>query len=433
MNDITFTPFRQQEEFLLAKDRIRCLFAAKRSGKSEPAYIDTIFKADNQPNYTDNGIDPYMVAIIAPTSNMISSLVWPKFRAFAAPFEGNFLTSKSEFHWNSNNTIIHGVSAEKIERLEGKKLHHAHITEVFQMKREVFLEVLARVSDSKGTITIDGSLGPNIPNPKKHWVYEMFKKKHFKGARIWEWFTKDNPHFPKDELERMKEVLDPLTYRQMFEMDWDTIPENAVYSDFSVDNLIKGYVPDPYLETYISIDWGYAHPAAVLFFQYDFGTDSVYLFDEIVRSKMRIEELFDAIMTKIKSYRGKLGNIDDWVCDIAGDQEREQTGKSNCKYFKDRGQISFKKRRTAIQYGIPIARRYIKNGLSQRKFYVDEDRCPHSIDGIKLYHYPEKDGVILNENPIKKDDDAVDALRYFFVNILDSARSTNSFTQYKMR
>ena len=47
-----------------------------------------------------------------------------------------------------------------------------------------------------------------------------------------------------------------------------------------------------------------------------------------------------------------------------------------------------------------------------------------SIDGVKQYHYPEKNGQVTNEMPIKKDDDVVDALRYFVVNFMDENLST---------
>ncbi len=105
------------------------------------------------------------------------------------------------------------------------------------------------------------------------------------------------------------------------------------------------------------------------------------------------------------------------VCDIAGNQEREQTGISNINWFKDRD-IEFRRRATAITYGIPIVRSFIRNGKGEAKFFVDPS-CKRTIDGIKQYRYQEKDGSIVNENPVKKDDDAVDCLRYFAVNILD--------------
>lgn len=409
-----YKPFDKQKEFLLDKSRIRLLIAAKRSGKSEIAYIDTIIKAENQPGY-DHGPDPYLIGIIAPTEGMLKRLVWPKFRSFANPFEKDFNKSDSIFTWNTNNSKIYGFTGEKINRMEGMKLHHVHMTEAFQMDKGVFLEALARLSDSEGSLTIDGSLGPNIPNPKKHWIYETFLQNKFEGSKVWQWATADNPHFPKDELRRMKDNLDPRTYRQMFQIDWDTVGSSLVYDEIDQANQIKGYVYNKDLPTYVSIDWGWAHEMACLFFQYDEKRDIVYLFDEIVGSKITLEKLWDRI--KAKGY-----SIKEWVCDIAGNQEREQTGISNVQWFKKNHNIYFKYRSTAVNYGIPIVRSYIKNGLGQRKLFIDEIKAPKSLDGLKNYSYPEKDGVIINENPIKKDDDTNDSIRYFFVNILDKSR-----------
>ena len=47
------------------------------------------------------------------------------------------------------------------------------------------------------------------------------------------------------------------------------------------------------------------------------------------------------------------------------------------------------------------------------------DPFARQIHAVKRYTYPEKDGTIQNENPIKQDDDEVDNIRYFFINILD--------------
>ena len=75
-----------------------------------------------------------------------------------------------------------------------------------------------------------------------------------------------------------------------------------------------------------------------------------------------------------------------------------------------------------MTYGIPIVRRYIKNGKSKNKFYISKT-CVKSIDGMRQYRYPEKDGIIQNENPVKLDDDACDMVRYFFVNFMDKTIS----------
>jgi len=412
VSDIRFRPFGIQKEILQARNdyRYRCLFAAKRSGKSEVAYIDTCLKIEEQPNYTDNGIDPYLIVIIAPTHNMLQSLVWPKFTKFAAPWIKDFVPSANKIICN-NGAMILGISAEKISRMEGLKVNHIHMTEAFQMKQEVFLEALARTTDSKGSILIDGSLGPQMINPKNHWLHKMFVETEFPEAKVWTWATLENPYIDKTEIEKMKDALDARTFRAMYEIDWDSMPMHAVYADFSDDNIYDMEI-NPKFETIISIDWGYAHPMAVSFMQYDRKNDTFYVFDEICKSKLTLDKLYQLIQAKINHYG--LENIK-WVCDVAGNQEREQLGISNVKYFWNTWGIRFKSSRMRVLKTVAIVRSYVKNSNGKMRLFT-HSRCKNTMDGMKRYSYVVKDGIVQNENPQKVDDDMVDAIRYGLVN-----------------
>lgn len=292
------------------------------------------------------------------------------------------------------------------------------LDECFQTSEQLFLELKARTADTKGYIVCTGSLGVQYVNPKAHWAHKYFKESPDQNTLCVEWTTGDNKYFPQDELQSLKENLDPRTFRQMFEIDWDTTPLNAVYSDFDEGNTVKGYSYNPNLKTYISIDWGFAHPAAVLFFQYDQQRDIVYLFDEIVMSGLTLEKMWNLI--KSKPYK-----IDGWCCDIAGNQEREQSAISNITWFKQNAHIHFKYGRFTILTGIALVRTYVKNGLGQSKFIVDEVRCPKSLDSIKQYKYPIKNGMISNENPEKLADDPCDAIRYAFENFIKERKALN--------
>jgi hypothetical protein len=423
-----YRAFDKQIAFHTSPKRFRGAFAGKRGGKTECGAVEAIRFTEHKIGYKPNNIDPYVGIIIAPTSDMLRRLSLKKFLAYAKPFKHRHLKSLSEVHWH-NDTIIYGISADKPERMEGIKANFAWIDEVFQVDKQIYLEAQARVSDNEGHIWCTGSLGVQYHNPRQHWCYEEFKSDrglNNPDNAVFEWGTINNPYFPRKEIRRLKETLDPQTFRQMYELSWDVPGSALVYGDFNQANVIRGYQYNPNLETYVSIDWGWAHYLACLFFQYDPKTDTVYLFDEIVQSKLLLEQLWARI--KAKGYQ-----IKEYYCDIAGNQEREQTGISNVTWFKKNANIHFRYRSTAIQYGIPIVRTYIKNGLGQSHFYVDEVRCPKSLDGIKTYSYPEKNGVIINENPVKKDDDCVDAARYFFVNRLDFNRPTDTFQQFSKR
>ena len=74
----------------------------------------------------------------------------------------------------------------------------------------------------------------------------------------------------------------------MFTIDWNVPASNMVYDEFDEANLYA-YNYNPNLQTIVSIDPGWTHEMACLFFQWDKKTDTVYLFDEIVESKLKKE------------------------------------------------------------------------------------------------------------------------------------------------
>jgi PBSX family phage terminase large subunit len=419
---VRYAAHEKQQNFHLSPARIRGAFAGKRGGKTEAGAIESILCTSEQRGYKHSDVDPYIGVVIAPTSDMLRRLSLQKLLAYAKPFVTNYHQTHQEIDWD-NGARIYGISADKPQRLEGIKANWIWMDEVFQMPEQIFLEAMARVSDTEGFIWCTGSLGTQYTNPKSHWVYKHFKERPLDGSECFEWSTADNPYYPRAELERLKDTLDPRTYRQMFEIDWSVPGTALVYDQFDEANIQDGYTYNPLLPTYVSIDWGWAHPAAALFFQYDRANDRVYLFDEIVKSKLKIDKLYDLIMQK--PYK-----ITEWICDIAGNQEREQTGISNVQWFKEKG-ITFKFRTSAINYGVSIVRSYIRNTKGVARFYIDSKKCPKTLDNLYNYSYEEKKGVIVSENPVKENDDAVDALRYYFVNKHDSLLKENAVQMIK--
>jgi PBSX family phage terminase large subunit len=422
MRDVIYRPHKYQQKFHKSRARIRGAFAGRRAGKSEAGAIEAIVFAENKIGYKQSNIDPYLGVIIAPTTDMLRRLSLQKLKAYA----GNMIVEHHETHgeitWH-NGTKILAISADKPQRLEGIKANFIWVDESLQVKEQLFLESMARVSDTQGYIWCTGSLGVNFTNPKNHWAWKKFIDNPINGVEVFQWTTADNSYFPRDELERLKDTLDPRTYKQMFEISWDTPGTNTVYDEFSEINQIKSYVYDSKFPTYCVIDWGFAHPMACLFIQYDPILDRVYVFDEIVKSKLKIEGLYNLIMS-----RGY--NITQWICDIAGNQEREQTGISNVEWFKSKG-IKFTYRTSAITHGISIVRSYIRNMKGVSRLFIDQDRCPKTLDGMLNYSYPEKQGAIVSENPLKQNDDAVDALRYYFVLKHDSLLTANPVQMIK--
>lgn len=455
MSNITFQPFKKQNDFLwtISNRQLRAVgaFAGKRGGKTEVGAVGCGMLFEQNYKRDWNSIDPYLMVITAPTYDMLKRLSWKKFQAYWKDFVRKDTISPMEMHWydsdkkNNREKLIYGISADNPARIEGVKASIIWIDEVLQVTEQFFLECIARTADTGGIVICTGSLGVQFINPKQHWAYKYFKEQIDESFACFEWATADNPYFSKEEISRLERTLDKKTFEQMFTINWDVTPASAVYEDFSTDNIISEYQYNPEWQSYISIDWGWTHPMSCGFYQYDAKNDVAYKFDEIFVTKTTIDQLYEMILEKpyVKSepFRymdDKLGQIVTtrkvnnfiFVADIAGNQEREQTGISNIAHFEKTYGIRFVCRQSAILKGISIVRSYIKTVSGLVRFKVHE-RCKETIAGFKRYAFPDKDGAILSELPVKKDDDAMDETRYFFWNVLDKDLQTKP-KQYRL-
>lgn len=412
--------FGIQAEFVKSQSRVIGAFAGKRGAKTTGGALRAICYQQQKPGWTPNTIDPYMGGIIAPNYRMCKNLSLAKLISYSKGLIDTFHKTNLEITWHDGSKI-RGYTDDHPEALEGEKLNWIWIDEIFQCKEQTFLEALARVSDQKGYVWCTGSLGVQYVVPKHHWVWKYFKDPdtRLEGSEVYEWDTRDNPYFPQDELRRLEQTLDPKTFRQMFELSWEGNSTYAIYDELDELNQ-KEHAYNPNLETAVSIDWGWTNDMAVGFFQYDKQSGHVYLFDEIVGSKIKLDDLWRRIVDK--GY-----DIHKWYCDVAGKQTREQSGISNIEYFRSNFGIKFSYRQTAISYGLPLVRSHIRNRLGQAKLFIDP-RCRKSWDQMKNYRYAEKNGI-MSEEPVKENDHCPDMIRYYFVNRHDFTRKGPDFEE----
>ena len=179
---IEFNPFAIQNRFIKSMSRKVGAFCGKRSGKTEGGAIRSGRFQELKPNWKPNGIDPYLGVIIAPTTDMLRRLSLKKFLAYFKPAIKKHNESTNEIWWHDHDKVpggsqIYGLSADKPSRIEGIKANWIWCDEILQMEEQLFLEAIARLSDSKGYLWVTGSLGVQYTNPKQHWdLYELAEK-----------------------------------------------------------------------------------------------------------------------------------------------------------------------------------------------------------------------------------------------------------------
>jgi len=120
MSNIHYRPHQFQKKFHLSKARIRLAAAAKRSGKTEAGAIESVIHAETQPGYVNNGIDPYLGVIIAPTADMLRRLSLQKLLAYGSHMVSSHHQTHGELTWHNGSKVL-AISADKPQRLEGIK------------------------------------------------------------------------------------------------------------------------------------------------------------------------------------------------------------------------------------------------------------------------------------------------------------------------
>ena len=119
---LIYQPHEFQKKFHLSKARIRLAAAAKRSGKTEAGAIEAILHSEQKIGFVDNGIDPYLGVVIAPTTDMLRRLSLQKIKAYGRGMIINHHETHGELTWHNGSKIL-AISADNPQRLEGVKAH----------------------------------------------------------------------------------------------------------------------------------------------------------------------------------------------------------------------------------------------------------------------------------------------------------------------
>jgi hypothetical protein len=196
--------------------------------------------------------------------------------------------------------------------------------------------------------------------------------------------------------------------------------ERVVFDEFEPDVNIKPVDFNPNRPLYRAIDFGFVNPFVCLWIQVD-SDGVIYVIDEYYRSRATIDAHGEEIKKRTPVPEEKVAAT---FCDPAGNSLDDITGSSAVRQLKQLG-IRVKSRRSGIIEGIELIRRQIRSGDGKSRLVVSP-RCPRLIEALQCYHYPDNQGELFNELPLKDGvyDHPIDALRYFFVNYARPAKTT---------
>lgn len=264
-----------------------------------------------------------------------------------------------------------------------------------------------------GTAKSDDAWMEMLENAEKS--YDETKEKEIKGYDDW-YYSKatwrNNPHVLPQMVDADRKQAEREGKLGVFLQETELVPfslQGAVYPEYTKKtHHVDAYKIPEEGTNYIALDFGFAegHPMAACFVRIT-RDDIWYQWDEIHGTGIHIDDLIGEI-------RAKMG--DRLLTGIVADSARPDL----IEYMAAKGMpmIPAPKTQNSVVAGIQLFSRRLKPkiqviGEPKPNFYIDTKACPRTDYDFKHYRYKEyKEGKLQQENPDKRFDDSLDALRY---------------------
>ncbi len=414
---------QKQMAFHRCQKRNRWVFGGNRSGKTECGAVETVWLARGIHPFRSNK-DNVNCWVVSLSQHVQREVAQQKILHY---LDKNWITEVVMLS-GSKQSMDYGVidyimvqnvfgGQSKIafksceqgrEKFQGASLDFVWFDE--EPPRDIYEECRMRVIDRCGHI-----FGTMTPLKGLTWVYDEIYLNCHNSSDVWcifmEWA--DNPYLSSVEVATMTEtmsaeVLESRRYGRFQSSG------GMVYSEFSEANVIAPFDLPIDWQDVLSIDPGLNNPLSCHWYARDYD-GNVYVVAEHYQAQkdvpfhaQKIKEISDSLQWK----RDKFGNITA-LMDSAGNQRTLSGQRSVAELFCDNGITVNTRVNKDLYTGINKVKSMLKPLSGPPKLYIFSN-CVNMIREIKGYFWGN------NDAPIKRDDHAMDELRYYICSITDT-------------
>ena len=409
---------KKQILFHKCKKRNRWVFGGNRSGKTECGAVEVVYMACGLHPYRKNKVtEGWVVSLSRQVQRDVAQRKILEYLP-ASYIEKIVMVSGGQD--SAENGIIDfilvrseagGLSRigfkscdQGREKFQGASLDYVWFDE--EPPFDIYLECKMRVLDKCGDI-----FGTMTPLKGLTWVYNTIYLNENADKEVWcetmEWA--DNPFLSKKEIVNMTKTLpaDEIESRR-----YGKFMQNGgmVYSEFDENvHVIEPFAVPKDWQDNISIDPGLHNPLSAHFYAVDFD-GNVYVVAEHFQAQQTVE--FHA--QKIKEIAQKLNWKTDSrgflhaLIDSSANQRTLASEKNVVELFYENGIIADAKVNKDLFSGISVVKSYLKTADGKSRLFIFKN-CVNLIRELKNYWWGDDDV------PIKKDDHALDELRYYLM------------------
>ena len=404
---------KKQIAFHKCKARNRWVFGGNRTGKTECGAAECVYMARGVHPYRKNR-DNVFGWVVSLSTQVQRDVAQDKILKYLNPDWIVSVTMLSGRKDSLKDGVIDQIRIKNVfggvstigfkscdqgrEKFQGSSLDFVWFDE--EPPKDIYDECRMRVLDKKGDI-----FGTMTPLKGLTFIYDEIYLKAGVDKNVWCEFIswEDNPYLNKEEI---KMLTDSLSEKELTARKYGrfTSGSGPVYPEFDENvHVIEPFtVPYEWQDT-LSIDPGLKNPLSCHWYAVDFD-GNVYVTEEHFAAGLSVEEHAEIIKRKsdkIGWHRDVNGKISALI-DSAANQRTLASAKSVSELFFDYGINVNANVNKDLFSGINRVKSYFKNN----KIFIFKN-CVNLISELKTYWWGSGDA------PVKKDDHALDELRYY--------------------
>jgi len=393
----------------------RLLAGDNRSGKTVAGIVESIWWATGRHPYQKTPEPPVFGRIITVDFEYgADQIIVPKLRQWIPPSE--LIDGSWDKSYNSHKHLLTFANGSKIEiKAHGQKLdsfagtprHFLHVDE--ECPKAIFIESKARLLDYNGRYWITMTPVEGIT-----WVYRDLVEEKSENVEVFEIDIRDNKSISEEAIEKLAADLSEEERKIRLgggKVNW-TPRGGLVFKHFDRErHVIPAGLPPKYCTFYISIDHGLNNPTAVLWHAL-YPDGKIVTFFEHYRSEWTV----NLHANRIKEVNEGFGIVPNLVVgDPSMDQRNAITGHSVLLEYRRQGIPVMPGKKHKDNAYIDRMNEYLR-----RDMWHITDNCTNLIREMsrlpwKVYRSPKiADQNNRREEPLEKDDHAVDSAGYFF-------------------
>lgn len=309
--------------------------------------------------------------------------------------------------------VFGGKDESSFALIQGRTLAGVLLDEVALMPESFVNQALARCSVDGARLWF--SCNPDNPN---HWFYKDWIKRHRERNALYLHFAMtDNPSLSEKTLERYKSMYSGVFYQRYILGEW-VAAEGLVYPMFDEKRHVTKELPETEGDYYVSSDFGIQNATVFLLWRREKGSDRWVCLNEYYYSGRE------------EKRQKTVGELAEGLSDMLGDIVPKRI-------IVDPSAAALIAELRKRGYHTQNANNDVLNGISDICTMLNKDRllfsfkCENTIKEFELYMWDDKAAQRGEDAPVKENDHAMDAIRYF-VKTLNLVRKDGN-SEYKPR